>query len=74
MERNSKESINYLKTNISMQSDNVSRQVIETLKSRDLVARMFDWKFDQLPLDDKKKVDIVSCFVKSFKLSGSTGT
>lgn len=56
LEQNSKESISYLKTNIVMQSEKVTSQVMEFLSSRDLLVRVSEWRFDELPGDDRRRV------------------
>ncbi|KAH3892636.1 uncharacterized protein LOC127858136 [Dreissena polymorpha] len=56
LEQNAKDSINYLKSGINAESDLVSQKVVQFLQSRDLAARLFSWRADELPNDDKKKV------------------
>ncbi|WAR25554.1 STY46-like protein [Mya arenaria] len=56
LEQNSKDSINYLKTNIASESDIVARKVVEVLQSRAMAERLFDWRPEELPKEDKKKV------------------
>ncbi|KAL4226201.1 hypothetical protein ACF0H5_014187 [Mactra antiquata] len=56
LEKNSKDSINFLKANISQESESVARNVQDVLQSRDMAERLFNWRIVDCPDDDRKKV------------------
>ncbi|XP_045166452.2 uncharacterized protein LOC123529922 [Mercenaria mercenaria] len=56
LEQNSKESINYLKSNISHESEIVAKTVVEALQSRQMAERLFNWKPNECPREGGKKI------------------
>lgn len=55
LERGSKESINYLKANLSQESEGVASKVVEALQSRQIAEKLFSWKPQECPKEGGKK-------------------